>query len=1051
MDSQSSDAANRPQFSEESRKVQGDVVMENALEEAQSVADSCHERLHQLINGDSLDFGAWNSLITEIEKIHPDDIDMISLAYDSLLSKFPLCHWYWQRYAYHKARLCNADKAVETFEQAVELTPFSVGLWYEYCHFAITYSDDPDDVRRLFRKGLAIVGKDYYCHVLWDKYMVFEFSQQKWVVLAKVYAQALRFPTQKLQKYYKIFKDLVIILEEEIRSLNDGNLEVQAEELYNGASALSDKEISQVVNDLWDPCDISVRCKALHRYKFIGDQLYQKACQLDEKIKSFESNIQRRYFHITPIDDDQLNNWHRYLDFIEKQEDFDWALKLYERCLISCANYPEFWMRYVDFMEAQGGRELALFAIERAKTVFLNNVPGIHLFSARFKEEIRDLGGARASFSNYDSGCDIYFIESVVKQANMEKRLGNDEAACEIYEKALRWAMPDKEKQHFLPKLYIHYYRLKHMLTGGADTSRDVLIEGIKQVPDSRLLYEELIRHAMMHDGAKQLSIMDSIITTAISPLSDGSQGLDIKDREYISTLFLEFVDLCGTVHDVKKAWNLHIKLFPQLIRVNPLYKYPTSKERQSNSSVPFNLSSKNQSSGDLIRQPEQEKLPSLPLVDDKQPSNVSAEQIPTLDDDDVANKKLQQLSPKVSVDFDDESKTDASKQMELVDGLDPRPKEDCPQQMDWTSISERQSKEDASRLPEQEQPSGPNVPPETSEEEARSTNILCPQELELEKQLESVSLEKISPDSQQVPEGQVLVASNHHGSEEIPSTSSGSSEFTHPIQTQNGQGDPELPLVSEKSGQGNIQPRESAAQEDISVKHGSENQPQMFSSPVSSAQGNTVENTMQTSQQVGHAHQGQAYDQMWQYHSQQQYELLQQQYQQYQQQFLQMQQSYPHQQPYFNQQTYQQQVPIFQQLQSLPYQQQIQYQQQMQQQYHNQQYQQMVQSMQPYNQSPALAYQYQMNQQGYEQVLQQYQLNQQISHSLQQQQEQGGYPQVQQHQEQHQHLQEQLDQGQQIVQHGTTSLESQPERVSTQSKTAEEGSRHPKSAQGSL
>nr|GLL45920.1 uncharacterized protein LOC109184621 isoform X3 [Ipomoea trifida] len=962
MDSQSSDAANRPQFSEESRKAQGDVVMENALEEVQSVADSCRERLHQLINGDSLDFGAWNSLITEIEKIHLDDIDMISLAYDSLLSKFPLCHWYWQRYAYHKARLCNADKAVETFEQAVELTPFSVGLWYEYCHFAITYSDDPDDVRRLFQKGLAIVGKDYYCHVLWDKYMVFEFSQQKWDVLAKVYAQALRFPTQKLQKYYKIFKDLASILEEEIRSLNNGNLEVQAEELYNGASALSDKEISQVVNDLWDPCDISVRCKALHRYKFIGDQLYQKACQLDEKIKSFESNIQRRYFHITPIDDDQLNNWHRYLDFIEKQEDFDWALKLYERCLISCANYPEFWMRYVDFMEAQGGRELALFAIERAKTVFLN---------VRFNEQIRDLGGARASFSNYDSGCDIYFIESVVKQANMEKRLGNDEAACEIYEKALRWAMPDKEKQHFLPKLYIHYYRLKHMLTGGADTSRDVLIEGIKQVPDCRLLYE--------------------------------------------------FVDLCGTVHDVKKAWNLHIKLFPQLIRVNPLYKYPTSKERQSNSPVLLNLSSKTQSSGDLIRQPEQEKRPSFPLVDDKQPGNVSAEQIPTLDDDDVANKKLQQLSPKVSVDFDDESKTDVSKKMELVDGLDQGPKEDCPQQMDWTSISEHQSKEDASRLLEQEQPSGPNVPPEISEEEARSTNILCPQELELEKQLESVSLEKISPDSQlEVPEGQVLVASDHHGSEEIPSTSnhrsaeghlnaghdrsfvtlaqneadenksaadstqswdftaashqnptatphpssrvtssraenqretkdmetparSGSSEFSHnpalqdqqlhpqqagsgpqdstfeihPIQTQNGQGDPELPLVSEKSGQGNIQPRESAAQDDISVKHGLENQPQMFSSPVSSAQGNTAENAMQTSQQ--------------------------------------------------------------------------------------------------------------------------------------QQQEQGGYAQVQQHQEQHQHLQEQVDQGQQIVQHGITSLESQPERVSTQSKTVEEGSRHPKSEQGSL
>lgn len=44
----------------------------------------------------------------------------------------------------------------------------------------------------------------------------------------------------------------------------------------------------------------------------------------------------------------------------------------------------------------------------------------------------------------------------------------------------------------------------------------------------------------MMHDGAKQLSTIDSIITTAISPPPDGPQGLDIKDREYISTLFLE-------------------------------------------------------------------------------------------------------------------------------------------------------------------------------------------------------------------------------------------------------------------------------------------------------------------------------------------------------------------------------------------------------------------------------------------------------------------------------------------------------------------------------
>ncbi|CAH9114273.1 unnamed protein product [Cuscuta epithymum] len=922
--------------------------MENASEEPLSVTVSCHERLNQLISGDSLDFVAWKALITEVETFHPDDIDIISSAYDSLLLKFPSCHWYWQRYAYHHARLCNGNKAVEIFEKAVELTPFSVGLWYEYCNFAITYSDNGDNVRRLFQKGMTIVGKDYYCHVLWDKYILFEFSQQKWAHLANVYAQALHFPTKKLHKYYKIFKDLVTALEDEIQSLNNGNLEVQADP-YKDASALSDKEISQVVNDLWDPSDISVRCKALHRYKVIGDQLYEKACQLDKKIKNFESNIRRHYFDATPLDDDQLNNWHQYLDFIEEQKDFDWALKLYERCLISCANYPEFWMRYVDFMEAQGGRELAMFAIERATKVYLNNIPGFHLFSARFMEQIQDIDGARAFFSNYDPRCDIYIIESVVKQANMEWRLGNQEAACEIYEKALRWATSDKERKFFLPKLYIHYYHLKCVMTGGTYASRDVLIKGIKQVPDCRLLYEELIRFAMVHDGAKQLRFIETVITTAISSSSDELEGLDIKDREYISTLFLEFVDLCGTVHDVRKAWNLHIKLFPQFIRVNPLYKRSTLKERQSNDCILLNLQSEKQSSGHVILPQVQEMLTLPPLVDDRQPSSVPAERISTLNDD-------VQPSSKVSVEFEDESKTDALKQLKLINDLD---------LMDCAANSTCQSKEDASRplepICEFEPLLGPNLPTETSQEEDRSINGSCPKEIELQCIMESVSLEEHSSDSQRkVNKAQVLVASDNGNNKETPTTGSSISAEFH-----NGQGGP---VVS-----------------------------QLSPSPVSWTQGNLAGCMTQTWEQVGGpTNQDQAFNQMWQYHYQQQY-----------QQFLQMQQSYPHlqlQQQYIHQ-TYQHQLMPY--LQQMP-------------QHFQQQYQQMVQPVQPYrqvqdqqlqayNQYSALAYQYQMNPQGYQQLLKLYQQDQQALHAVQQ--EQGGYPQAQQHQEQ-----EQLDQSEQVM-----------------------------------
>ena len=55
---------------------------------------------------------------------------------------------------------------------------------------------------RLFERAISFVGKDYFCHVLWDKYMKYEFSQEGWSFLAQSYIWALRCPTKKLQLYY---------------------------------------------------------------------------------------------------------------------------------------------------------------------------------------------------------------------------------------------------------------------------------------------------------------------------------------------------------------------------------------------------------------------------------------------------------------------------------------------------------------------------------------------------------------------------------------------------------------------------------------------------------------------------------------------------------------------------------------------------------------------------------------------------------------------------------------------------------------------------------
>ncbi|XP_022927451.1 uncharacterized protein LOC111434274 isoform X2 [Cucurbita moschata] len=549
--------------------------------ESKSAVGLDESKLHEGVPKCGLNFDEWTSLISEIEMKHADVIEEISLVYDSFLSEFPLCHGYWRKYAAHKTRLCSVDKVIDVFEQAVQSATYSVGIWVDYCSFSISVFEDPADVRRLFKRAISFVGKDYLSYSLWDKYIEFELSQQQWDSLALIYIQTLRFPTKKLSYYHSSFRKLTDSLRENIQSDTGCNpsMPTELEALPNGEAPIccTDSELSSVIKDLLDLSIGTARYSALQKYVHAGEKLYDEAWQLEEKIIHFERKIRRTYFHVKQLDADQLKNWHSYLDFLEMYGDFDWAVKLYERCLIPCASYPEFWMRYVEFMEIKGGRELAMFALERATKTFLKRVPVIHLFNSRFKEQIRDLSGARAAFLPLDGDLDSNFVENIILKANMEKRMGKSTAALNVYREALEMALM-KNKLDVIPSLYIHFSRLKHMITGRADAAIEVLIDGIRNVPLCKLLLEELINFVMVQGAPKLISLVDPIVANAISLKPDVSRGWSEQDREDISTLYLKAIDLCGTIHDVMRVWNRHIKLFPQSIRAMP-YEDPTWTE----------------------------------------------------------------------------------------------------------------------------------------------------------------------------------------------------------------------------------------------------------------------------------------------------------------------------------------------------------------------------------------------------------------------------------------------------------------------------------------
>ncbi|KAB2081825.1 hypothetical protein ES319_A05G157600v1 [Gossypium barbadense] len=528
------------------------------------------QKLKEIIAEGELDFDGWTKLISEVENFFHDEIENICFVYDSFLSEFPLCYGYWRRYADHMMRLCTIDKAVDVFERAVQSATYSIDVWVDYCGFSVSVFEDDNDIRRLFKRAMSYVGKDYLCHTLWDKYVEFEFSREQWSSLANVYIQTLRFPSKKLHHYYESFQKLAATWKEEMQCPNDMDLLSDPRVENEVSSCRTDAEISCIIKDLLDASTGMDGTKALAKYLSIGKQFYREASELDEKIHHFEAGIRRPYFHVKELDISQLENWHEYLNFVDMHGDFDWAVKLYERCLIPCANYPEFWMRYVDFMESKGGREIANFALARAAEVFLKRMPVIHLFTARFKEKIRDVSGAHIALLHYEKESDLSFVETVSIKANMEKRLGNFVAASNTYKEAMEIAAV-KQKFDILPILYINFSRLQYMITSNSDAARDILIDGIKCLPHCKLLLEELIKFGMMHGGPRDIHVLDAIINDVI-PLQP-SQGIDAKEAEEISSLYLQFVDLCGTIDDIRKAWNHHIKCFPESAR-GSTYKF---------------------------------------------------------------------------------------------------------------------------------------------------------------------------------------------------------------------------------------------------------------------------------------------------------------------------------------------------------------------------------------------------------------------------------------------------------------------------------------------
>lgn len=138
------------------------------------------------------------------------------------------------------------------------------------------------------------------------------------------------------------------------------------------ASSEEDTKLNEAANshpDLATGRDLdSIKRDIINSWR---EELYKNSSQELQKIAPFEQAIKRYYFHVQPLAKTQLDNWKEYLAFEIREGQHDRIVRLFERCLETCALYFDFWQRYVHYLESKGEVEMARSVLRRAVTVFL--------------------------------------------------------------------------------------------------------------------------------------------------------------------------------------------------------------------------------------------------------------------------------------------------------------------------------------------------------------------------------------------------------------------------------------------------------------------------------------------------------------------------------------------------------------------------------------------------------------------------------------------------------------------------------------------------------
>ncbi|KAL3662640.1 hypothetical protein V7S43_012488 [Phytophthora oleae] len=518
-----------------------------------SANDLALQKLTEAVDKNPLDFNSWVSLLALVQSESTTSQETVETTYDQFLTEFPLCFGYWNKYAQYEYSLSNRTKedgsgtvatlqeskqnARAVYERGVVAVRYSVDMWMKYCEFLIHTLHSPvDETRPLLERAVDACGDDPMAGPLWELYIQLETVNNDMPRLNQVFKRIMYQPLRNLEEFWEKYNQFVL-----------------AQQLSALATHEEQKALAGDGDELMD--------EGLLRVKIVNavEAVKNKSMEDIYHRQAFEAGIDRTYFHVTPVAEAAMKNWHSYLDFEEFAGNIKRCKTLYERCLISCANYEEIWLRYATWIETVEGFESAEVIFQRAVTVFLKYRASIYLEYAAFLEAHNKLQKAQDVYMKVLSDVAPKLAEAFLHYCSFERRRGDVETAKTWYERGMEAVENEDEVYAYVATSYATFL---HKIVGDAALARAVFERAVQKHSESLLLWLNFI-HFEMNMKGNNAELVPHVSQIYELALEDGC-NLSMDEKNDVWFQYVEFLENYGDsiaqVRDARKkemVWKL--------------------------------------------------------------------------------------------------------------------------------------------------------------------------------------------------------------------------------------------------------------------------------------------------------------------------------------------------------------------------------------------------------------------------------------------------------------------------------------------------------------